>query len=147
MLFAWLIYINDTMDLITESRKGLFVDDLSLYIADSDQSRAVARLNGDLQRIYNCSVTNHMVFSHQKFHVINVGARQVSDCRLQQLIFGSGTPPVSRQAKLLGCMLDSKFSFRPHIDMVTERMMSVAFKLRTLAGTSSGASPLQLTVV
>ena len=63
MLFAWLIYINDTADLIRESKKGMFVDDLSLYLADEDQERVVTRLNEDLQRIYNWSIVNHGVQS------------------------------------------------------------------------------------
>ena len=90
MLFAWLIYINNTAELIRESKKGMFVDDLSLYIADEDRERAVTRLNEGLQRIYNWSIVNHMMFSHEKFHVIDTGqgSRRMKDCNLKQVLFG-----------------------------------------------------------
>ena len=124
----------------------MFVDDLSLYLADEDHERAVTRLNEDLQRIYNWSIVNHMVFSHEKFHVIDIGQgfRRMKDCNLQQILFGDGVPPVSREAKLLGCMIDWRLSFKPHIDMITAKMKAVGFKLYKLAGTSSGISPFEL---
>ena len=64
--------------------------------------------------------------------------------KLQQISFGQGTPPVSAQAKLLGCIIDSKFSFIPQIVEVTSKMKAVAFKLRKLATTRSGLSPFEL---
>ena len=88
-----------------------------------------------------------LVFSYKKFHVIDVGFRRMHDCKLEQIVFGGGTPPVSRQAKLLGCMIDSKLSFKPHISMVTTKMEDVAFKLRKIAGTKSSVSPFQLYTV
>ena len=59
-------------------------------------------------------------------------------------LLGDGTPPVSRQAKLLGCMIDSKLSFIPHIRMITSKMEDVAFKLKKMAGTTSSVSPFEL---
>ena len=63
---------------------------------------------------------------------------------LNQIMFGPGQPPIFREAKLLGCFIDNRFTFKAHISLITQRMESVAFKLRKLAGTRAGLSPFEL---
>ena len=59
MLFAWLVYINDISVEITDCNFRIFVDDLSIYVADESPERDIARMDDNLQRIYNWSITNH----------------------------------------------------------------------------------------
>ena len=88
-----------------------------------------------------------MEFKFKKFHVLDVGCRQSSRSNLMKILFGAGKPPVSQQAKLLGCLIDSRLCFKPHMGMITERMERVAFKLRKLAGSRSGVSPFELYII
>ena len=78
VLFCWLVYINDLSSLIEDSSFGIFVDDVSLYLGDTDQNKAVKRLQDNLTRIYSWSISNHMTFNLKKFSIIDVGNKKLS---------------------------------------------------------------------
>ena len=52
-LFCWLLYINSICSLISDSKFGLFVDDIVLWVSDSDSDKLVSRFNKALGAIYD----------------------------------------------------------------------------------------------
>ena len=144
VLFCWLIYINDLSSLIEDSFFGIFVDDVSLYLADPDQNSAVSRLQNNLTRIYSWSITNHMIFNFKKFSIIDVGNKSFSKGKLDTLIFGTGSPPVAKTSKFLGCLVDSDLKFIPQIKYITGKMERCLPLLQKSANTRNGASPARL---
>ena len=149
VLFSWLVYINDLPDSIRKSLKALFVDDIFLAARSRGGGDLIRKLNEDLLRVHEWSVINHMVFSYEKFHMIDVsrkGNRLPLKLR-EHVSFGKGSPPWSRSARYLGAILDDKFSFLPMIDDVTARFDSCWWRIRNHCDLVSGSSPRTIEII
>jgi hypothetical protein len=125
---------------------GIFIDDVSLYIADPHWYCAVRKLQAQLDMIYNWSIINHVTFRFKKFSVLDVGRRKfgVGNGSLDCLTFGDGHPPVEKQSKFLGLLVDDKMSFKPQIRAVTSRMHHAMQIMVNSSFRRSGVSPRRL---
>jgi len=145
-VISWLIYINDITLAMNESECGLFVDDVCAWIADPDPSKCIKRLNADLDRIYNWSVCNTMVFDSQKFHLLDIGKPNIG--KFKKLAEFNGTSPTwCSEAKYLGIIIDNKLTFTPMLNYVTEKVSRSLWRLFNHTNHVTGASVRSLKLI
>ena len=146
-LFTWLLYINSLCSLISDTKFGLFVDDVVLWVSDPDSGKLVSRLNRALGQIYDWAAFHQMTFDFRKFHLLDVGLRLDKSIR-RQIVFGTGSPPWSKQAPYLGILLDDKLSFKPFLNKVFHRLKhDTSWRLDKHKNFRYGASPRTLQVI
>ena len=102
-LIFFLLYINDSSEGSRADGEAMFVDDLMLWITDTNQARAARRLNAELSRIHNWSIFNTMIFEPSKFHILDLGKRTVQDRYRALIKFGCETPEWSEWPLTLVC--------------------------------------------
>ena len=112
---------NSICSLISDCKFGLFVDDLVLWVSDSNSDKLVSRLNKALGAIYDWALFHQMTFDFRKFHLLDVGGKLDNRTR-RQIVFGSGSPPWSKEAPYLGILLDDKLSFKPFLNKLLKRL-------------------------
>ena len=113
--FLFLVYINDLASYAKNNNKiAIFADDTSIL---KSGKRTDSLLQPDLDKISNW-------FSYKKFsintsncEVMNFGLRN----RTQMTLLGHKLP-IKDSAKYLGVYLDSKLTFRVHIEHVTKKL-------------------------
>ena len=147
VLFVWLIYINDISSKISECDFGLFVDDVILWLSDTNPSRAISRLNYDLNRIYGWQIFNTMIFDFQKFNLLDVGSIPVSSEMRSLATFGDGNPPWVSKTKYLGVLLDDKLSFVPFLKEIYDRLDKNRWRVTNHSNPAYGASPRTLEII
>ena len=144
-LFCWLLYINSICSLISDCKFGLFVDDIVLWVSDSD--KLVSRFNKALGAIYDWALFHQMTFDFQKFHLLDVGVKLDNSTR-NQIVFGPGSPPWSKEAPYLGILLDDKLSFKPFLKQLLKRLEDdTSWRLDKHRNFRYGASPRTLQVI
>ena len=83
------------------------MDDLVLWMSGSDSDKLVSRLNKALGAIYDWTLFHQITFDFRRFHLLDVGVKLDNSTR-RQIVFGSGSPPWSKQAPYLGILSDDK---------------------------------------
>ena len=146
ILFCWLLYINDITLCMRESGNALFVDDVGLWLHSSSGEDLVARLNSELQRIYNWSCINQMVFDFKKFHLFDLGNRIHSSFR-DTVCFGDGSPGWELSARYLGVIIDRDLYFVPMLEKVFERFSASSWRVFNHANVVTGAAPRTLEII
>ena len=113
-MFLWLIYIDDLSKVVRHAGLSLFIDDVALWISHPDPKEAIRLLNSDLASIYNWSIFNTVCFDASKFHLLDMGKKQLSQDLMDSVLFGTEQPKWSPKAVFLGVTLDTK------LDLVRE---------------------------
>ena len=113
--FLFLVYINDLACYAQNNNKmAIFADDTSIL---KSGKRTESFLQPDLDKISNWFSYNKLSLNTSKCEVMNFGLRN----RTQLTLLGQKLP-VKDSAKYLGVYLDSKLTFRDHIEHVTKKM-------------------------
>ena len=97
------------------------MDDLVLWVSDSDSEKLVSRLNKALGAIYDWALFHQMTFNFRKFHLLDVGVK-LDNSKRRQIVFGQGSPPWSKEAPYLGILFDDKLSFKPFLKQLLKRL-------------------------
>ena len=147
VLFVWLIYINDISRKISECDFGLFVDDVILWLSDTNRTDIVNRLNADLNRIYGWEIFNTMIFDFQKFNLLDLGEVRIPTDMRAKITFGDGNPPWAPQTKYLGVMLDGKLTFVPFLNEIYDRLRKNRWRVTNHSNPAYGASPRTLEII
>ena len=146
-LIAWIIYINDVAEEMAEQQgTNLFIDDLSLLVKHPKKKGVLEALNKKLDIIYKWAQVNEVIFSFEKFNLIDLGStgRRLSKKCRATVYFGPSQPPWSKQARYLGVTIDHKLNFRKQISAVTIKVQRAMKRLQALGGRTGGSSPEHL---
>ena len=146
-LIFFLLYINDSSEGSRADGEAMFVDDLMLWITDTNQARAARRLNAELSRIHNWSIFNTMIFEPSKFHILDLGKRTVQDRYRALIKFGCETPEWSEVAPYLGVLIDDELTMIPHMKKQGKKAHNASFRLTNHAKQHTSCSPATLAII
>lgn len=140
------VYAADMRFLKTRSQLYQFADDLAVVAIHSNPTEAVNQLQRDLILIQKWFFNNEifMNFSKTKAMLIKSPHNQVQSmlpkvkCHNRLCLFNKTYEShctcleldYSDEEKYLGMVIDSKFKFKNHIDMLSSKLRSVSFRLK-----------------
>jgi len=146
MLF-WLVHVNDLSQKSRADGMGLFVDDVMIWIKSNTPRRALSKLNAELERIYNWSIYNAVVFNVSKFHLIDFGKLELSQEWKDRALFGDLSPHWSDEALYLGVTFDSELNMLSHMKKQISKARQACFRFNDHACSKYGCNPCTLAVI
>lgn len=98
----------------------IYADDSQLYIAMStkDRTTALERLRSCIIDVMNWNTINKLVCNQDKTEIIHFSSRFLNNPSIQEFSIGTTLINLADQVRDLGVTLDSKLTFRPHINNV-----------------------------
>ena len=138
----FLIAIDDLLQTLNQhdQQTTAFADDLAITVTGSNRKVIEQKANSILETLriwglkskttFNTIKTKAMLFSHlQRIRQIN-------------LRLGANKIELVNQFKYLGIMLDTKLSFRAHLDMITQKASEQITKIMAVAKLKWGIDPV-----
>ena len=135
------IFINDIFDIVSYSTICNFADDNTLSAYGRTIEDVIRKLNGDIVNVVSWFRQNAMVVNPDKFQLILPKYSAVGEIFVT---VGSTKIYNIDTVKLLGILLDSKLSFRPHVSNICKK---VSQKTRALARIRSCLSQSQANIL
>jgi hypothetical protein len=135
------IFINDIIEQITTTDKGLFADDLSIWVTNPRIEIVEKNLQLAINEIEAWSSIWRLKLSKSKtvctlFTRINHKGNHKLDLKLS-----GNRIKVDNKPKLLGLKLDKNLTFHDHIKEINERLQRRINMMRSIKGKTWGASP------
>ena len=124
----------------TKCNPRLFADDTCLFLSDSSLLNLELNCNIELQNLSNWCVANKLQINPQKSAVIIVTPRLNAPIPLINLSYNNSLISCYNSYKYLGITIDSKLSFKTHIEKITSkisRSVGILNKLRYVFPASS----------
>lgn len=116
----FLLYINDLSKIFSDLNVLLFADDSSLYLIGDDLKSMIIQTNTELDRFYDWVLCNRLSVHLDKTKYIIVTNKKYS--QLPPLFINFDMIQQTEFHKALGVTLDSKLSFKYHIDDVCQKL-------------------------
>ena len=133
----FLILIGDIDKNIAESFISSFADDTRLSRSVSGVCEA-SFLQTDLEKIYEWSVENNMMFNAKKFEVLRYGPDDVLKCTTSYTSSDGSVIPEKEHVRDLGVTMSNDGSFKQHItNMCTSARNMCSWVLRTFQSRNS----------
>ena len=121
----FLIFINDLVFSISESKKTLYADDCTIYATDCCLDIVNSKLNRDVESIAKWCSNNHMIINIHKSYTMVISTRQKiahsveKDLSIKYRDFQLKS--VSSHG-YLGIEIDNRLSWSPHIRMTIKKL-------------------------
>lgn len=126
----FLIYINNIQDIGLKGSVTLYADDTSLFYFGNSISSVLCEAQHDLDLIntwfqsnlltINVLKTNYIIFSAINKHIPSHGPLTINNIPLNQV----------HNEKYLGLILDSNLTWKPHLEKIKSKLLSLAGALR-----------------
>jgi hypothetical protein len=117
----FLLYINDLPKQSNVLHSTLYADDTNLLISGKNLTQTIHLLNQELNKIHswlqtnklsiNLTKTNYIIFSTNKGHP-NLPCVKINNTPITQV----------HQSKFLGITIDSKLTWKPHIELIKSKI-------------------------
>jgi len=123
LLFS--IFINELPQICLDSQIHLYADDTVIYTSNNDISKIQSSLQLDLNLIQTWFSSNLLLLNKKKTYNILFATRSALHKQNNsfQVKFLDGTPLMNvDKIKYLGLWLDSRLTFRPHIDFIVKNI-------------------------
>jgi hypothetical protein len=117
----FLAYINDLGEIFTQLIPVLFADDTNLAISGKTIEEIERIANNELPILMDWLYANHLSLNIKKTQIMLFGGKRNSDYDINILINGEKINIVS-ETKFLGVTLDSKLSWKSHIQLITKKV-------------------------
>ncbi|GBM97937.1 putative RNA-directed DNA polymerase from transposon BS [Araneus ventricosus] len=138
-VILFIIKINEVIkQLPTGVNCSLFVDDLEIYCSGEDMGFVERKLQEAVNKINEWGKKNGYQISSQKTVAIHFCRRRGLHLD-PKLLLNDCTIPIVRDAKYLGLILDSKLTFKPHVNYLKRKCTQSLNIIKMLSGTSYGA--------
>lgn len=128
-------FMDDGVELIA------YADDLAILVTAKDQKSLEAKTNNSLEMINEWMIENHLELAPQKCEVLPLNGKK--PLPNLNIVLGSQTLKVAKQARYLVVILDSRLSNTPHIDHVINKATKTIGCLSRLMPRCKGASEKQ----
>ena len=123
----YIIYINDVVKVVENSKILLYTDDLKLYKRINNQND-IYLLNKDLVNLNNWNKQNNLDFNEFKCKVMIFG-KEISDSNFKFSINNQDLEYV-KSIKDLGIIFDNKLTFKDHINSVISKSKKALWLLK-----------------
>ena len=133
------LYINDLRDVLdgNDIRHLLYADDLQIYVHCNKDNiqEGITRLTSAAGAVAEWSVGSGLRLNARKTKAIIFGSKNsindISSLDLPGIVMRTGELiPFSSEVTSLGIILDSKLTWKPHIDKVTKKVNKALYSLR-----------------
>ena len=118
---CFLLFINDLPAFSSHFNTTLFADDTTLSISDSNYENMVQLANTELINLTDWIKTNELCMNVDKTEVLLFSNRTIPNVP-QSLSIDDISLEYAQSCKFLGVLLDSKLSFRDHINLITSKI-------------------------
>lgn len=127
----FLLFINDIIEFIINSKSHLYADDLQIYITSKFQNigLSIDLLNEDLQRIIEWCEKNRLYLNPKKSQAIFINNKSIDTSSFPPIKIGQVVIPFYEKVKDLGIIINKSLTWDDHISMVTQKIF---FSLRSL---------------
>ena len=119
----FIIYINDVVSYVNNSKILLYADDIVLYHSNSNVDALNTEIQADIDSISSYSTENKLNINIAKTKVLSFKLKSESDD--PELKLYNQTIDKVNDFKYLGLVIDNKLSFKQHITDVTKKMNSI----------------------
>ncbi|GBM74328.1 putative RNA-directed DNA polymerase from transposon BS [Araneus ventricosus] len=138
-VILFIIKINEVIKQLPTGVNGsLFVDDLEIHCSGEDMGFIERKLQEAVNKISEWGKKNGFQISSQKTVAMHFCRRRGLHLD-PKLLLHDCTIPIVRDAKYLGLILDSKLTFKPHVNYLKRKCIHSLNIIKMLSGTSYGA--------
>ena len=133
----FLLYINDLPNFSKDLKFFLFADDTNIYYESNDLKCLQNVMNKELEKLYEWLCINRLSLNISKTNFIIFHANNKPKLPVTILINNKAVDEVDH-VKYLGIIIDSKLTFKKHIDELKKkisRSIGVMYKLRPFVTT------------
>lgn len=123
----FLIFINDITNLKIDGKIFLFADDTSITWSNSTIASLHATITSDLLSIKTWSDSNLLSFNVDKTVALSYKSA------LQPLLINSSLISTVDSVKFLGIFLDSNLKWSLHIDLLSKKLASACYAIRSVS--------------
>ena len=104
----------------------LYADDTSLFISDNDLIRASNCINSELHKINSWFVANKLLLNFSKTNLIIFQTKnKYLDLSQMKIYIDDKEIHMTESVKFLGVKLDSKLTWKDHIDEISRKISCV----------------------
>ncbi len=118
----FILYINDMIEYLVESRINLYADDTALYYSSENINNVMDTLSTEMKLVGEWLRANKLTLNISKTKFVIFASptklRSLPDVSLQ--LYGQNIEKVEHM-KYLGVILDSGLTFEPHIDYLVDK--------------------------
>ena len=133
----FLLYINDLPNISEKLKFFLFADDTNIYLEDVNLRNLEKCMNDELKKLYEWLCINRLSLNISKtnfiiFHAINKPKSPVT------ILINKKAIDEAEYIKYLGILIDSRLTFRQHIDELAKKVsrgIGMLYKLRPFVTT------------
>lgn len=130
----FLLFINDISYLKISGRITLFADDTSITWSNPNSSSLHSEITNDLGMIKSWSDANLLCFNVEKTVALFYRGNS------QQLFLQNDAIKIVDSVKFLGLHIDNNLKFSPHVDVLTKKLSSACFAIKSISKELNSAS-------
>ena len=134
----FLIYVNDILNILKDSKAILFADDTNLLFSDKDLKTLIQTINVELASVKNWFSANRLSLNIEKTSYILFHKYQRIIPEHDNIKIGSTTIQRESSAKFLGVQIDETLSWKKHINTKANqvvRTISILSRLKNSVST------------
>ena len=139
----FIIYINDIVNSIKNSKINLFADDTLLYYSDHNVDNAIIKINEDLNELQKWLQENNLSLNIKKTKAMIINKRNLTNIK-NNIIFNGEKIDIVSEIKYLGVMLDEKLNFEPHTKYILNKITKKYHILRRINRKTTAHSQILL---
>ena len=135
----FLLYINDLPNVSNKLNFFLFADDTNIYLDGQNLSILELTLNKELKKLYEWLCVNRLSLNISKTNFVIFHAKNKVKTPINLFINKKAIDEVN-SVRYLGILLDSKLTFKGHIDEISKKVsggIGVLYKLRPYVTTKT----------
>jgi ribonuclease HI len=141
-----MLYIAPLLWLGTPARRFGYADDIALVTVSPDLQTNCDQLQTDLEEALSWGESEGITFDPQKSELLHF-TRSRTDATIDRPGISTRTHSITEGTgplRWLGVYFDHKLSFKQHVQILSERALTVANALKSLGKTTRGVPPLLL---
>ncbi len=129
------VYINDFPYIKNKvSHTVLLADDTDIFVSSSDLNEQNSKLNSVLCSISKWFQNNQLVQNLNKMHIVKFASSKLLLYTLN-IAYNNQALIITENIKFLGMRLDCSLTWKPRIDNLIRKLISICFMLRKLLPT------------
>ena len=119
----FILYVNDLVNIFTDCNCTMYADDTNLYCHAPTFAEAQSKLQACLDLISKWLFENQLVVNASKSSIMVVTRKSLPISNLNFHLCGN-IIPITEETKLLGVLIDSKLTYKGHIQAMLKKLSS-----------------------
>ena len=116
----YIIFANDLTNIIHNVNITTYADDIALFSTSNSLNELIDKFNHNLNIVQNWSLFNFLPVNYGKCHAVLISNRHIAN--IPTLSIGDYSIPIKQTTNYLGIHIDSRLTFKTHLDFVELRL-------------------------